>query len=159
MGYRKRTGFLAGLTVAQISEFSLILGALGVSARPHRPRDDGAHHDVGLVTIGLSTYMIIYSVRCTSGSRPGSASSSGDAPTARWPADTPRGRPRSPRRHRLRPRALRRRHRRHLLLRGRGSSASTSTRRRWRAGARQGVPVLYGDAKDPELFEHLPLDA
>ena len=26
MGYRKRTGFLAGLTVAQISEFSLILG-------------------------------------------------------------------------------------------------------------------------------------
>jgi predicted Kef-type K+ transport protein len=31
MGYRKRTGFLAGLTVAQISEFSLILGALGVT--------------------------------------------------------------------------------------------------------------------------------
>ena len=31
MGYRKRTGFLAGLTVAQISEFSLILGALGLS--------------------------------------------------------------------------------------------------------------------------------
>lgn len=30
MGYRKRTGFLAGLTVAQISEFSLILGALGL---------------------------------------------------------------------------------------------------------------------------------
>ena len=29
MGYRKRTGFLAGLTVAQISEFSLILAALG----------------------------------------------------------------------------------------------------------------------------------
>ncbi len=29
MGYRKRTSFLAGLTVAQISEFSLILGALG----------------------------------------------------------------------------------------------------------------------------------
>ena len=31
MGYRKRTSFLAGLTVAQISEFSLILGALGLS--------------------------------------------------------------------------------------------------------------------------------
>lgn len=31
MGYRARTGYLAGLTVAQISEFSLILGALGVS--------------------------------------------------------------------------------------------------------------------------------
>ena len=31
MGYRRRTGFLAGSTVAQISEFSLILGALGLS--------------------------------------------------------------------------------------------------------------------------------
>lgn len=31
MGYQSRTGFLAGLTVAQISEFSLILAALGLS--------------------------------------------------------------------------------------------------------------------------------
>lgn len=31
MGYRKRTGFLAGLTVAQISEFSLIFMAMGVN--------------------------------------------------------------------------------------------------------------------------------
>ncbi|MDX5297752.1 MAG: cation:proton antiporter, partial [Halomonas sp.] len=31
MGYRKRTGFLAGLTVAQISEFSLIFIAMGVA--------------------------------------------------------------------------------------------------------------------------------
>lgn len=31
MGYRKRTGFLAGLTVAQISEFSLILVGLGAT--------------------------------------------------------------------------------------------------------------------------------
>jgi len=31
MGYRKRTGFLAGLTVAQISEFSLIFMAMGLS--------------------------------------------------------------------------------------------------------------------------------
>jgi hypothetical protein len=31
MGYRKRTGFLAGLTVAQISEFSLIFMAMGVA--------------------------------------------------------------------------------------------------------------------------------
>ncbi|MDP1557549.1 MAG: cation:proton antiporter [Nitrosomonas sp.] len=30
LGYRKRTGFLAGLTVAQISEFSLILAARGL---------------------------------------------------------------------------------------------------------------------------------
>ena len=34
MGYRKRTGFLAGLTVAQISEFSLIFMAMGLSLGP-----------------------------------------------------------------------------------------------------------------------------
>lgn len=31
MGYRKKTGFLAGLTVAQISEFSIIFVAMGMS--------------------------------------------------------------------------------------------------------------------------------
>lgn len=61
MGYRKRTGFLAGLTVAQISEFSLILGALGVSLG-HIGREVLALITlVGLVTIGLSTYLIMYS--------------------------------------------------------------------------------------------------
>jgi Trk K+ transport system NAD-binding subunit len=61
MGYRKRTGFLAGLTVAQISEFSLILGALGVSLG-HIDRETlGLITLVGLITIGLSTYMILYS--------------------------------------------------------------------------------------------------
>ena len=46
MGYRKRTGFLAGLTVAQISEFSLILAALGltlghIDAQTRRPDHAG----------------------------------------------------------------------------------------------------------------------
>jgi Kef-type K+ transport system membrane component KefB len=61
MGYRKRTGFLAGLTVAQISEFSLILGALGVSLGHIPPATMGLITLVGLVTIGLSTYLILYS--------------------------------------------------------------------------------------------------
>jgi Kef-type K+ transport system membrane component KefB len=61
MGYRKRTGFLAGLTVAQISEFSLILGALGVSLNHIDKNILGLITLVGLVTIGLSTYMILYS--------------------------------------------------------------------------------------------------
>jgi Kef-type K+ transport system membrane component KefB len=61
MGYRKRTGFLAGLTVAQISEFSLILGALGVSLGHIEPATMGLITLVGLVTIGLSTYLILYS--------------------------------------------------------------------------------------------------
>jgi hypothetical protein len=61
MGYRKRTGFLAGLTVAQISEFSLILGALGVSLGHINTEALGLITLVGLITIGISTYMILYS--------------------------------------------------------------------------------------------------
>jgi len=61
MGYRKRTGFLAGLTVAQISEFSLILAAMGVSLGHIGTETMGLITLVGLVTIGVSTYMIIYS--------------------------------------------------------------------------------------------------
>ena len=61
MGYRKRTGFLAGLTVAQISEFSIIFVAMGVSLG-HVGQDAlGLTTLVGIVTIALSTYMILYS--------------------------------------------------------------------------------------------------
>jgi Kef-type K+ transport system membrane component KefB len=61
MGYRKRVGFLAGLTVAQISEFSLILVALGLSLGHITDETLGLVTLVGVVTIGLSTYLIIYS--------------------------------------------------------------------------------------------------
>lgn len=61
MGYRKRTGFLAGLTVAQISEFSLILGALGLSLGHLSQHTIGLITLVGLITISVSTYMILYS--------------------------------------------------------------------------------------------------
>jgi Kef-type K+ transport system membrane component KefB len=61
LGYNRKTGFKAGLTVAQISEFSLIIILLGVKL---------GHIDrsvlsivtlVGLITISVSTYMIKYS--------------------------------------------------------------------------------------------------
>ena len=61
MGYRKRTGFLAGLTVAQISEFSLILAALGLSLGHLEQSTVGLVTLVGLITISASTYMILYS--------------------------------------------------------------------------------------------------
>lgn len=61
MGYRKRTGFLAGLTVAQISEFSLIFVAMGVSLGHVQEDALGLVTMVGLVTIAVSTYMITYS--------------------------------------------------------------------------------------------------
>jgi Kef-type K+ transport system membrane component KefB len=63
MGYRKRTGFLAGLTVAQISEFSLILAALGFSLGHIGLETVSLVTLVGLITISLSTYMILYSHR------------------------------------------------------------------------------------------------
>jgi Kef-type K+ transport system membrane component KefB len=61
MGYRKRTGFLAGLTVAQISEFSLILAALGLSLGHLDRSIVGLITLVGLITISGSTYLILYS--------------------------------------------------------------------------------------------------
>lgn len=63
MGYRKRTGLLAGLTVAQISEFSIVFIAMGISLG-HLEQDAlGLTTLVGVVTIALSTYMILYSQR------------------------------------------------------------------------------------------------
>lgn len=61
LGYRKRTGFLAGLTVAQISEFSLIFMAMGVSLGHVESGAMGLVTLVGLITIAASTYMITYS--------------------------------------------------------------------------------------------------
>ncbi len=61
MGYRKRTGFLAGLTVAQISEFSIVFVAMGISLGHIGMQALGLTTLVGVVTIALSTYMILYS--------------------------------------------------------------------------------------------------
>ncbi len=61
MGYRKRTGFLAGLTVAQISEFSIVFVAMGITLGHVGMEALGLTTLVGLITITLSTYMILYS--------------------------------------------------------------------------------------------------
>ncbi|MCC5981083.1 MAG: cation:proton antiporter [Oceanicaulis sp.] len=63
MGYRKRTGFLAGLTVAQISEFSLVFMAMGLTIGHVNDEALGLVTLVGLITIAASTYMITYSHR------------------------------------------------------------------------------------------------
>jgi len=60
LGYTKRNSFLAGLTVAQISEFSLILIALGVSVGHLTNEILSLVTIIGLITIAGSTYMIIY---------------------------------------------------------------------------------------------------
>ncbi|MGF1623716.1 MAG: NAD-binding protein, partial [Alphaproteobacteria bacterium] len=63
LGYRRRTGFLAGLTVAQISEFSLIFMAMGVTIGHVSVDALGLVTLIGLITIAASTYMITYSHR------------------------------------------------------------------------------------------------
>ena len=61
LGYTKKTGLQAGFTVAQISEFSLILIALGVSVGHLTTEILSLVIVIGLVTIIGSTYLIIYS--------------------------------------------------------------------------------------------------
>ncbi len=61
LGYKKRTGLQTGFTVAQISEFSLILVAMGVSFGHVNTRALSLVTLVGLITIFGSTYLILYS--------------------------------------------------------------------------------------------------
>ena len=61
MGYRKKTSFQTGLVAAQISEFSLILVALGVSLNQVAPSVLSTVTLVGIITIFISSYFILYS--------------------------------------------------------------------------------------------------
>ncbi len=157
MGYRRRTSFLAGLTVAQISEFSLIVAALGLSLGHISPEIMGLITLVGVVTIFASTYMILYS-----------------GPLYRFLS-----RPlklferRNPYREMgtdaaYEPPSV------DVILVGLGNYGSGIAERllqqkrtligvdfdpsalaRWQA---RGLPVVYGDMADPEIHEQLPLD-
>lgn len=61
LGYTKRTSFKAGLAVAQISEFSLILILLGANNGQLSDQVISLMMVVALITIAISSYMIIYS--------------------------------------------------------------------------------------------------
>lgn len=61
LGYKKKTSFQSGMMAAQISEFSLILVALGVSLGQVVPNVLSMVTLVGLVTIFISSYFILYS--------------------------------------------------------------------------------------------------
>jgi voltage-gated potassium channel Kch len=61
MGYRRKTSFQSGMMAAQISEFSLILVALGVSLGQVAPSVLSTVTLVGIVTIFISSYLILYS--------------------------------------------------------------------------------------------------
>lgn len=60
LGFRNRTSFLASVTVAQISEFSLILMAVGRNLGHISANEVSLIAAVGVVTITLSSYLILY---------------------------------------------------------------------------------------------------
>jgi len=62
-GYTKKTGFLAGLTVAQISEFSLIIASLGLRNGHISQEIVSMITLIGIMTIAGSSYFITYSER------------------------------------------------------------------------------------------------
>jgi Kef-type K+ transport system membrane component KefB len=157
MGYRRRTGLMAGLTVAQISEFSLILAALGVQLGQLGEAELSLITLVGVITIALSTYMILGSerlyrwlqqpLRLFERARPFSelgTSSSGPA-------------------------------RVDVILLGLGRFGGAIHRhlqphnlsilgidfdpQALRLAAAQGLPVQYGDSEDPEFTASLPLSS
>lgn len=156
MGYRRRTSFLAGLTVAQISEFSLIVGTLGVTLG-HIPLETmGLITLVGVVTICASTYMILYSQPLYQFLSPVLKIFERKDPYREASGDTvdPAGMV-------------------DVILVGLGNYGSGLAERllerrmrivgvdfdpqaleKWQA---RGVSVLYGDMADPELFEQVPL--
>lgn len=62
-GYTKRTNFLVGTTLAQISEFSLILLGIGISLGHINGKIMDTMVLTMIITILLSSYMIIYSTK------------------------------------------------------------------------------------------------
>jgi Kef-type K+ transport system membrane component KefB len=65
LGYTKRTNFLASISLAQVSEFSLILVMLGFSIGQLNQEIMNLSVLVALITIGLSTYAMNYSHKLT----------------------------------------------------------------------------------------------
>ncbi|MGM0575169.1 MAG: cation:proton antiporter [Myxococcota bacterium] len=156
MGYRRRTGFLAGLTVAQISEFSLVLAALGMSLGHLDRSAMGLVTLVGLVTISVSTYMILYSHRLYEWVGP-------------WLTPFERRRPRAEAGG-----ALDDEDGADVLLFGLGRFGTAVTRGlvdrgvrvlavdsdplRLRRHQHEAFDLRFGDAEDPEFVSSLPLD-
>ena len=155
MGYRRRTSFLAGLTVAQISEFSLIVAAMGVTLGHINEQTMGLITLVGVVTIFVSTYMILYSgplyrllsVPLKLFERKNPYRETADNPDSPAAVDVilfglgNYGGGLAEHLH----------ERRKAFI---GVDFDPNALDRWR---RQGVPVYYGDLDDPELYEALPL--
>ncbi len=155
MGYRKRTGFLAGLTVAQISEFSLIFIAMGVELGSVPESALGLVTLVGLITIAASTYMITWSHQVFAVIEPllgPFERSDAGAHEQSWQPESGRY---------------------DVVLFGLGRYGTAMARKLRQGGVgvlavdfdpevikqchAEGVDALFGDASDPDFVAHLPL--
>lgn len=158
MGYRKRTGFLAGLTVAQISEFSIVFVAMGISLGHVGVEALGLTTLVGVVTITLSTYMILFSQNLYQKLAP-------------WLGPFERKRPH---RELAMERQTKTEPRPDVVVFGLGRYGERLTKGLKESGLavlgvdfdpevarhlrRQGLAVRFGDSQDPDFLESLPLD-
>jgi len=157
LGYRKRTGVYSGFTLAQISEFSLIFMAMGVSLG-HLGSDALALLTlVALITISLSTYMITYTRPLYDLFEP--VLGMFERKQTHREFDRPElenarpydvflfglGRYGGAIAQRLRANDL------HVL----GIDFNPVAVKRWR---QEGFDTIYGDATDPEFIAHLPLE-
>lgn len=61
LGFKRKTNFMTGVAIAQISEFSLILATVGFNAGHIDQKTLSLITLVGLITIPASTYLILYS--------------------------------------------------------------------------------------------------
>ncbi len=155
MGYRKRTGFLAGLTVAQISEFSLIFMGMAVAVGHVDAESLGLVTLVGLITIAASTYMITYSHPIYAALEPWLGIFERRVPAREDDGAHDVARPHDVvvfglGRYGLAIAKELRRHDHQVLGVDFNPLAVKHARR-------QGLDVVYGDATDPEFLAHLPL--
>ena len=158
MGYRKRTGFMAGLTVAQISEFSIVFVAMGIALGHIGVGALSLTTLVGLTTITLSTYMILYSQPLYERLSPFLGWFERKRPHRELAEETQIGEADS---------------RMDVLVFGTGRYGSRLLTQLRRDGVTAvgvdfdpeaaqrltdaGLPVLFGDAEDPDFLENLPL--
>ena len=154
MGYRRRTGFMAGVTLSQISEFSMILMAMAYTAGFVGEDSVSMITLVALITIGLSTYAIIHSERLcnfldarTLLLKKGRKDDESTTPEIKQDYD--------------------------VIIFGLGRYGAAMAREFQKMQMRvlgvdfnpeavklaqeMGIPAIYGDAADPEFLTHLPL--
>ena len=157
MGYRRRTGFLAGLTVAQISEFSIVFVAMGITLGHVGTPTLGLVTLVGVLTITVSTYLILYSQQLYERLAPWLRPFERRDPFRELALATPvSGAPRTQAivfgLGRYGSRLLA-----DLCAAGVAARGVDFDPEAVRALQRQGLPVDFGDAEDPDLLASLPI--